>query len=80
MSVDSVPGENYLPGWGNAFLLCLPSHGRQEREGESILYVSSCKSTNPITGALPSRSHLNNYSLKVPSPDTITMGVRAINT
>ena len=76
MPVDSVPGENYLPGWGNAFLLCLPSHGRK-REGERVLYVSSCKSTNPITGALPSRSHLDNYSLKVPSPGTITMGVRA---
>ena len=27
MPVDSVPGENYLPGWGNAFLLCLPIVG-----------------------------------------------------
>ena len=28
LPVDSVPGENYLPGWGSDFLLCLPSHGR----------------------------------------------------
>lgn len=57
---------------------CVFPHMAGRRRGrERVLYVSSYKRTNPITGALPSRSHLNNHSLKVPSPDTITVGVRA---
>ena len=64
-------------GGGVTSCCVFPHMADRKREGERVLYVSSYKRSNPITGALPSRSHLNNYSLKVPSPDTITMGVRA---
>lgn len=50
---------------------CLLSSG--ERKRQQALLVSSYMGTNPIMRALPS---LPNYLSKVPTPDTITLGIR----